>query len=165
MNTFDMRAPCPDCETTYGVIETINGQDTVRCGWCGRFCYNAPKTETGRESRSLRTRPDIKPKQRTQILNRDNQTCLICHRHDVPLDVRHLISVKDGLAHGLTETELYHDENLAAMCGPCNSGLSSETVPMRLLITALLIRVRNFQVPQLNNGATQHNTQHQEKTR
>lgn len=152
--TFTMRAPCPDCTTPYGVIETVNGQDTVRCGWCGKFCYNAPKAETGREQRSLRTRPDMKPSQRARILQRDNATCVLCHRGDVPLDVGHFISVEDGQALGLTTAELFHDENLAAMCNSCNSGLSSETSSLRLFVSVLMARIKFHADPQLNNATS-----------
>jgi 5-methylcytosine-specific restriction endonuclease McrA len=132
-----MRSPCPRCDGLIGIIATRNGQDTVRCEDCGGFCYNAPRSETGRETRSLRTRPTIKTSQRTRILVRDNSTCLLCHRGDVPLDVGHLISVHDGHALGLSDADLNSDENLAAMCSACNSGLSSRSLPPRLLAAAL----------------------------
>lgn len=138
-----MRAPCPGCGHSEGRIETRSGQDCVFCDWCGRWCYNAPRVETGREPRSLRTRPDIKPSVRARILLRDNAICVICHRTDVALDVGHLISVKDGTTAGMSETDLYSDENLAAMCAPCNSGLSAETIPLRLLVAALHARLAN----------------------
>jgi 5-methylcytosine-specific restriction endonuclease McrA len=125
-------------------MTTVGSQDTVRCAACNRHCYNAPRSETGRPTRSLRTRPTIKPSQRARILLRDNATCVICHRANVPLDLGHLISVHDGPAFGLTEPELFSDENLAAMCDSCNSGLSSATVPLRFLAAALLARLKNI---------------------
>ena len=135
-----MRAPCPDCGCLDGTITPKNGQDTVRCARCERYCYNAPRTETGREPRSLRTRPTIRPSQRARILLRDNGTCILCHRNDVQLDIGHLISVYDGRLMGLSDAELGDDENLAAMCASCNSGLSSETLPLRIAATILLAR-------------------------
>ena len=114
-----MRAPCRHCGCADG---TLSPRKTVRtpCGVadCGRHCYNAPRTETGRERRSLRTRPTIRPSQRTRILLLDNGACVFCHRNDVPLDVGHLISVHDGHLMGLSDAELGSDDNLADdVCG------------------------------------------------
>src|SRR3954468_3197856 len=111
------------------------GQDTVRCAECDRFCYNAPRSETGREARSLRTRPTIRPSQRTRILMRDKGACVLCHPN-----VGHFISVYDGQKLGLSDGELASDDNLAAMCAACNSGLSTESLPPRLLAAALWAR-------------------------
>ena len=59
---------------------------------------------------------------------------------DRPLDVGHLVSVEDGRSLGMTDEELYDDENLAAMCSPCNSGYGRNSVSPRLM--AALIRAR-----------------------
>jgi 5-methylcytosine-specific restriction endonuclease McrA len=131
---------CKRCKSTTGRIETKSGQDCVYCTECGAFQYNAPRTETGREVRSLRTRPDISPSQRTRILDRDGGTCILCHSSDRPLDIGHLISVDDGNKIGLTEAQIYHDDNLAAMCAPCNSGYGSRTVNPRIIAAALAAR-------------------------
>ena len=116
------RAPCPDCGGRDGIVSTVNGQDTVRCADCARFCYNAPRHETGREPRTLGTRSEISVSQRARILLRDHGTCALCRRADVALDVGHLISVRDGKALGLLEAELFNDENLAAMCATATAG-------------------------------------------
>lgn len=136
-----MREPCPSCGTRTARIETRNGQDCAFCVKCGRHCYNVPRAESGREVRSLRTRPDIKPGQRARILERDNATCVLCHRSGIPLDVGHLISVDAGRKAGLMDAELYHDENLAAMCASCNSGLSKRPVPLRFAVALLRARL------------------------
>jgi hypothetical protein len=75
--------------------------------------------------------------------------------------------VKDGQRFGIPETDIFHDENLAAMCNSCNSGLSSDTVPLRFLAAALIARINNtcIKTSQLNNGAPQHNTQQKGETR
>jgi 5-methylcytosine-specific restriction endonuclease McrA len=135
-----MRAPCRYCGHALGRIETRSGQDCVFCLACGRHNYNAPRTETGRDVRSLRTRPDIKPSQRARILDRDDSRCIICHTVERALDVGHLVSVEDGRKQGLTDAELYADDNLVAMCAPCNSGYGAVSVSPR--IVAALIRAR-----------------------
>lgn len=84
--TRKMRARCPDCGHPDGYIVTRGGQDTVRCAKCDRFCYNAPKSETGRETRSVRTRRAVRPSQRSRVLCRDNAACFICGRRGVDLE-------------------------------------------------------------------------------
>ncbi len=135
-----MREPCQSCGCLEGTIITKNGQDVVRCADCRAYCYCAPRTETGREPRSLRTRPTVRPGQRARILMLDNSTCVLCHRNDLPLDVGHFVSVHDGREMGLTDAALNSDENLAAMCSPCNSGVGSETLPLRIVVAVLRAR-------------------------
>jgi hypothetical protein len=132
-----MREPCPRCGCPDGTITTRNGQDTVRCARCHRHCYNAPRSETGRERRSLSTRPDVRPRQRSRIFLRDNFACIMCHRNDVALEIGHLVSVHDGRLVGLSDTDLRSDENLAVMCEECNSGLSKRSLPPRLIAAAI----------------------------
>jgi 5-methylcytosine-specific restriction endonuclease McrA len=132
-----MHKPCPACGCLEGTTGTKGGQDVVRCANCRAYCYCAPRAETGRAPRSLRTRPTIRPSQRARILMFDNGTCVLCHRNDLPLDVGHLISVHDGRALGLADAELNSDENLAAMCSPCNSGVGRETLPLRIVVAVL----------------------------
>lgn len=62
------------------------------------------------------------------------------------MHVGHLVSVKDGTARGMTDAEINDDENLAAMCDECNLGVGSETVPLRLAIAMVLIRIKNRQI-------------------
>lgn len=128
---------CRKCGSGSVRVETRNGQDCVWCLACDRYSHNAPRTETGREVRNLRTRPDIKPKQRSRILDRDQAQCFLCHRSDVDLDVGHLVSVDDGCRLGLTEAEMYDDANLAAMCTLCNSGYGAISVNPRLIVASI----------------------------
>jgi len=139
VTAFAMRAPC-GCGSVTGRTETRNGQDCVFCASCGRFQYNRPRDESGRDIRRLRTRPDLKPSQRARVLDRDSGCCVLCHRADLPLDVGHLVSVDDGRKLGMTDAELFDDENLAAMCAVCNSGYSERSVSPRIF--AALIRAR-----------------------
>lgn len=143
--TYAMRAPCPSCGTTEGVLIPRNGQDTVRCARCDRHCYNAPRTETGRAQRSVTTVHNaIKPSQRARILLRDGNACAICHASDRPLHVGHLLSVDTGLKLGLTDSELNSDENMASMCEECNLGIGNNPVPLRLAAAILTACVRGL---------------------
>lgn len=140
---FIMRKPCAYCGSERGSIRTKSGQDCVFCE-CGRHQYNAPKTETGRDIRSVTTvHADIKPKQRMRILLRANGRCEVCGKSgtEATIHVGHIVSVKVGLAAGLTEEVLNDDENLMSMCDECNLGLGSEPMPIRFLIRVLMERI------------------------
>lgn len=141
---YPMREPCKSCGHTVGKLKEVNGQDTVRCGRCNRHCYNAPRVETGRKVRSISERPDIKPSQRSRILERDNRSCIVCHQPaaaDRRLVIAHLISVKEGRDMGMTDKELFDDENLAAMCEECNAGIGPRTINTRMMYQVLRVRM------------------------
>lgn len=143
LESYTMRAPCRfGCGTDAGRMETRNGQDCVFCSKCNRLQYNAPKTETGRAPRTVTTvHNGIKPGQRARILDRDSGHCALCGASG-NLHVGHLLSVNDGVRMGMTEADLNHDENLAAMCDECNLGLSDTTVSIRLMVAILRKRMQ-----------------------
>jgi hypothetical protein len=124
-----LREECRYCGGRFGNIITVSSQDTVRCCGCQKYLYNAARTETGRPRQSLRTRPNVSPNQRARILLADISRCVICKRTDVPLEIGHMISVRDGRRQGLSDAELYSDENLCGMCAQCNSGLGGNSLP------------------------------------
>lgn len=139
---IQLRKPCT-CGSTNGHIQHRSGQDVAYCN-CGKYAgYCVPRSETGKERRSLRSRPEIPPSQHSRILSRDANRCIYCGRGPVDgiaLVIGHLISVADDAALGLTEKQLFHDENLAAMCEEDNAGLGRNSVPARIIAT--LIRHR-----------------------
>lgn len=138
---YPLRAPCKECGIETGYIVTRNGQDVVRCDQ-GHYQYNAPKTETGRKPRTVSTVHEaIKPKQRARILLRANGRCELCGDNG-NMHVGHLISVKRGLEHGMTETDLNSDENLCCMCDQCNLGVGKEPVPIRFAVALAMARLR-----------------------
>lgn len=138
---YTMRKACAKCGSTEGRIETKSGQDMVVCV-CGRWQYNAPKVETGRKPRTVTAVHNlISPSQRARIITRATGRCELCGSRD-NLHVGHLLSVEAGLNAGMTEAEINHDENLAAMCDACNLGLGSHVVPLRLAVSLLLVRMK-----------------------
>ena len=139
---YVMREPCRRCLHPHGTLTEKNGQDVVRCAECDTYAYCAPRTETGREQRTLRTRPDIKPSQRARIFLRDGDACVICHTDRAVLNVGHLIDVDSGRAEGLTDRELFDDENLAVMCEECNSGISNQPLPLKITARILAMRLK-----------------------
>lgn len=132
-----LRKPCA-CGSTSGHIRPKSGQDVAYCN-CGKWAgYNVPRDESGKERRTLRSRPNIEPSRRVRILTRDAHRCIYCGRgpsDGVILTVGHLISVAEGEALGLTDKQLFHDDNLAAMCEEDNSGLGRNSVPARIIAT------------------------------
>ena len=143
MTTHVLRKPCEWCLRSDGHVETKNGQDCIYCA-CGKYQYNAPKVETGREARTITTVHEaIRPKQRARILLRANSHCELCGKRDCNLHVGHLVGVKRGLASGLTEAEINDDENLCSLCDECNLGIGDEVMPLRLALAMLKARIRN----------------------
>lgn len=140
--TYEMRRPCTACGGSLGRIETRGMQDCVFCR-CGKFQYNAPRIETGREVRTVTTvHNGIKAGQRARILERDNGRCFLCGCRE-NLQVGHLLSVNEGLKMGLTEAQLNDDENLATQCAECNLGASDRPVSLRLAMAILIARLNH----------------------
>jgi hypothetical protein len=73
----------------------------------------------------------------------------VCGRRDCHMQVGHIISVREGRAYGLTDSELFHDDNLTAMCAECNSAQGSETLPLPFLVAALRVVGRQLPLPLL----------------
>lgn len=135
-----MREVCRRCGEKRGYIETKSGQDVVYCLACDAYAYCAPRAETGKPQRSVRTRPDIKPKQRVRVLIRDGNRCVLCHADDKTLHIGHLLGYEEGKAVGATDDELYDDDNLAAMCEECNLGLGIEQLSPLAMLRVLRVR-------------------------
>ncbi len=45
-----MREPCKYCGGQRGRVERKGAQDCIYCATCGRWSYNAPRSETGNPS-------------------------------------------------------------------------------------------------------------------
>lgn len=132
---------CPKCGSDHGDITTTNSQDVVRCRDCGKYLYNAPKTETGRAVRSVSTtHAAIKPKQRARIIERANRRCEVCGNFG-NMHVGHIVSVAYGHRNGLSDAVLNSDENLICQCEECNLGASSRTIPLRMYVAILVARL------------------------
>jgi len=142
---YPLRNPCSQCGGTTGRIKETGAQDCVYCLGCDRFQYNAPRAETGKPVRSVRSTRDvdISPGLRAQILfERAGGCCEICHNMGAELHVGHLLSVAAGRAEGLTDADLNHPDNLAAMCSTCNLGLGDQPVSVRLVLALTMARIK-----------------------
>lgn len=139
---YRMRKPCPHCGNAIGRLEDKNGQDTVRCSACGRHCYNAPRTETGRSVRTVATiHKALRPSLRARVIERDGFACVLCRATETRLHVGHLIPVEAGILYGLTDAEINDEENLAAMCEECNLGYGNRPIPLRTAIAIVRARI------------------------
>jgi 5-methylcytosine-specific restriction endonuclease McrA len=142
---YTMRNPCAKCGSIVGRLQPSGHQDCVRCV-CGAFQYNAPRTETGRAVRTVKTVHEaISGKMRARILERANRQCELCGARgkDVVLHVGHIVSVDNGVRGGLTDQEINSEENLSAMCAECNLGIGKQTLPLRIAISIVMARTRN----------------------
>jgi hypothetical protein len=138
-----LRDPCSACGGMDGKIVERGAQDCVYCAGCERFQYNAPRAETGKPVRHVKTREQISPSQRARILIvRANGRCELCGTDKRELHVAHLLSVEEGRRQGFTDDELNDDENLCAMCDACNLGLGKNPVPLRLAVALQMARIR-----------------------
>lgn len=140
---YKMRAPCRFCGCPNGTLKPSGGQDCVYCIGCGKHAYNAPRTETGKEKRSVTTvHEQIKPKMRIRVLERANFQCEFCGAHGVTviLHVDHLVPVKIALEDGWTDQQINHEDNLVAACEECNLGRGSVLLPLRNVISLYLRR-------------------------
>jgi 5-methylcytosine-specific restriction endonuclease McrA len=144
-----MRAPCRDCGHGEGLLFERGSQDVVRCARCKRHCYNAPRVETGKAVRTVQTVHEaIKPKLRARILERATGRCELCGKgpgSGAAMHVAHMVSVKQGLANGLTEVELNSEENLICACDECNLGMGKETIPLRVALAIQMARLRRVE--------------------
>lgn len=136
---FTMRSPCTTCGGTAGTLKLTNGQNCCFCSECQTFQYNAPKTETGQQQRTISTtHKAISPKVRFRILERASGRCEVCGATN-NLHVGHILSVADGYGLGVSDSLLNSDENLICLCEECNLGEGRLSFSPRFYV-ALLTR-------------------------
>jgi 5-methylcytosine-specific restriction endonuclease McrA len=121
---FPMRAPCRKCGHANGVSDDRNGQDTIYCAACNSYAYNRPKTESGQPTRSVRSRPNMKPKTRQRVLAVHHHRCFNCGRAapDVILHVDHFIPLAAATRCGIDPEFIESEVNLVPLCEECNLG-------------------------------------------
>ncbi len=145
-----LRTPCP-CGWDVGRIENRGGQDCLYCDQCGKWQYNAPRTETGRAVRTMKTvHAGITASRQDRIFRRDEFRCIICGRgraDGLNLHIAHILSVEDGMKLAeqgwkITEYELNSDANLLTLCETCNAGQSGRSLEP-WLYASLLWRQRH----------------------
>lgn len=137
---YPLRYPCPHCEHERGFIRSKGSQDSMFCERCYKFLYNAPRTETGREVRTLQSVRHSPPGQRARILERAHGRCELCGAADRPLTIGHILSMKEGF-NLVSDFQLNSDDNCMALCEECNAGIGETSLPL-WLAEALLYRRR-----------------------
>lgn len=143
-NPFMLREPCARCGSSTGKLTEKGSQDVVYCS-NGHYCYCAPRAETGKPVRNVKTRGALPPKVRARVIERATGRCEMCGKRPdsmAELHVAHLLSVQDGKEGGLSEEDVNSLENLAAMCDECNLGLGKRTVPLRLAVAMVMARCK-----------------------
>lgn len=135
--------PMDTCKYCDGVLSTRpNGPHIEQyCIVCGRHCRFVSKVKAGIAPRTCQTtHKAIKPKQRSEVLERAARTCEMCGSKTALLHVGHFLSVAEGLRLGLTDAEINSSENLFCMCEECNLGVGPRPLPLKLV--AAIIRAR-----------------------
>src|SRR5262245_31427937 len=94
---YAMSQPCDRCGSEDGLLVEAGPHWKLTCADCGAYQRFVSKAELGLSIRSLSVRPDIKPKKRARILERDNYRCVLCGRNEDP-QIGHILSVDDGRA-------------------------------------------------------------------
>lgn len=149
-DNYPLRTACA-CGSSVGRIIVKSGQNCVYCKGCDKYAgFNAPKSDTGEGTRSVRSRESRRPSDRARVLLRDGYRCVLCGRTQtdgINIQEGHIVSVDAGKRIGLTDDELNDDENLAAMCEECNLGIGKQPLPLRTAIAILRARIswRNAQ--------------------
>jgi 5-methylcytosine-specific restriction endonuclease McrA len=139
-----MREPCRHCGCPDGTITTKGGQDSVYCAACHRYArYNATRTETGRETRTVR-RSSLAPSKVARVLAAHHHACVSCGARspDVELHIGHLVPRDAALQLGLPEHLVDHDFNLAPMCPECNLGLGKNPIALGLMYRLLVLHLK-----------------------
>lgn len=136
-NEYKMRMPCKFCQHEFGKMEERNGQNCVYCIKCSKHQYNAPKAETGEAQRSIRTREEISPGVKAEVLQRDGSRCQLCGRGSFEgkiLHMGHIVSVHDAEAFKLKPEWVNKPANLITLCEECNLGMGKVSMTPRVLV-------------------------------
>jgi 5-methylcytosine-specific restriction endonuclease McrA len=120
-----------------------NGPHLERvCQACGK--HNGFAKKKPEDKRSATLRGNIKPNQRSRIIQRAKTRCECCGRPasatGVGLHVGHVVSIDAGVKAGVSLEVLNSDENLIAECEECNLGHGRAPLPMAVFIAILMTR-------------------------
>ena len=143
---IEMRDQCKRCGCPHGDVETRGGQDCVHCANCSFFCYNRPRSESGRDVRSTRTNAGIRPKVKARVLATHGHQCVSCGRspalHGVVLDIDHLIPLALAERHGMLDDLTRSEVNMAPVCAECNRGKQDDLdgVSIQLIYRVLKLK-------------------------
>ena len=79
-------------------------------------------------------RREIKPKQRQEAFKRANYTCELCGKYALgDLHADHMYSLADARDNGdINEPWVTSLDNIAALCGECNSGKGRSSFPLEI---------------------------------
>ena len=128
-DTFTMSRNCAKCGNNTGTATLGNGQEVVRCAACNAYVYNRSKSESGRATRNVCTRPTIKPKRRYRILEAWRHRCAYCGADATErvLHVDHVIPLnRADEVPEIGRDFLDSDHNLVPACEECNLGKGDE---------------------------------------
>lgn len=113
-----------NCEHALTSVNSNGPHMEERCVDCSKWIRNVPKAELGLPTRSVTSRPGIKPKVRARVLDRFGHTCMSCGAAPpaVMLQVDHVIPVELAKRYGVYDDLIEDELNLAPFCEECNLG-------------------------------------------
>ncbi len=138
-----LREKCSRCGGTTGYIRPTNQQLCLYCTECGKFQYNAPKSEVGLAPESVQS-TTIPPALRYLVGERAHWRCEFCGRanDDSPrMDVGHLLSRKDCQEANIPTRFVDVLDNLAWLCAECNAGMGSRSLRLHDLLRIHICRI------------------------
>lgn len=145
---WPLEKQCRECGAepgSPGFIRKSGDQNCLYCS-CGKYnYYNVPKAKTGEPVNHIKTRADLKPGQRTRILERDGAACLLCKRSDTPLHIAHVLSVHDIKQHNIINIAENDDANLFVCCQECNLDMRERSVEAQIFLHLIAVRTRRGQ--------------------
>lgn len=124
-----------------------SGQDTLRCFQCGQPLGNLAKRFSGLPQRSIKSRPEIDPALRAEILEKYGSRCLMCNRtpeDGVVMHVAHFLSIDDCKTNGVPEDAWNAEYNLCVLCEECNLSQGGRSWHPVHLIARLTIARRRW---------------------
>ena len=134
--------PCPLCGG-YNVMLRMQGM-AVRadCSSCKRrngdsvYVKFVPKQrlQMPTQHHTPAYRSEIKPKARQKAFERANYTCEVCGKYALgDLHADHMYSLADARDNGVINESWVHSlDNIAALCGECNSGKGRSSLPLEI---------------------------------
>lgn len=123
-NVDGIELECSTCGPVPPRLEERNGQMVAYCTECSGYIKCVPRADLGLETRSTTSRPGIKPRVRSRVLDRFNHACVSCGRlaGDVVIHIDHMIPVELAKQYGIYDELIESEWNLAPECEECNLG-------------------------------------------
>lgn len=141
---YQLDLPC-GCGASLAIARPNGPHWEARCGTCDRHLKFVSKAELGIKPITAKViHEGITKGQRLRLLLRANCRCELCGARieEGNFHASHIVPVEYGVKQGLSPSEVNSDENLMALCAPCNQGMSKMVLPLRTMVMVLFARTQ-----------------------